>query len=86
MADKSLFRYKVWRDELFRIQSTFPQDEQGNSKHMPSDENILIGFGLKYIDEQKDFNAESKEDALEMILEDLGKALKHLSGEGMIIE
>ena len=35
------FHARVWRRECFRIQSTFPQDDDGIPKDEPSDEMIL---------------------------------------------
>jgi hypothetical protein len=79
LTDPTLFRYKTWRDELFRIQSTFPQDRVGQPEHGPSDEKILVGLGLPHINEGEDFYADNPEGALRKIKADLGKSLEHLT-------
>jgi hypothetical protein len=39
------FRANIWRNELYRIQSTFPQKPStGQPEHQPSDEVILIDW------------------------------------------
>jgi hypothetical protein len=40
-SDPELFRIRFWMAELYRVQSTFPQDGAGKPAHEPSDELIL---------------------------------------------
>ena len=80
LSNKTLFRYKTWRSEFFRIQSTFPRDESGiKSLHPPSDEIILVEFGVKHFQGGYDFNAISPDEALDKIITDLSKALEHIT-------
>jgi hypothetical protein len=79
LTDPTLFRYKTWRDELFRLQSTFPQDRVGKPEHSPADEKILAGLGLPHIDASEDFYADNPELAMRKIIADLGKSLEHIT-------
>ena len=73
---KNLFRCKSWKNEFFRIQSTFPQDDFGGHLHAPSDEMILVKY---YFGEGCDFFAETPKEALNKIIEDLSKLLEHVT-------
>ncbi len=80
LSNKTLFRYKAWQSEFFRIQSTFPRDESGiNPLHSPSDEIILVQFGQKHFQGGDDFYAISPDEALDKIITDLSKALEHIT-------
>jgi hypothetical protein len=61
------YRSRVIRSELYRIQSTFPQQD-GNPKHQPSDELIWVddNFLWSYDD---DILASSYDSALKIVLE-----------------
>ena len=86
LADRKLFRCKTWRNELFRIQSTFPQDDAGRPKHDPSDEMILVGFSQQHFGPRDEFLADSPDEALSKIIQDLGKSLEHITSEGLTIK
>jgi hypothetical protein len=86
LTDKELFRYKTWRNELFRIQSTFPQDNKGRSKHEPSDEMIMVGFSQPNFGPYGEFHAHGPEDALIQIAKDLGMLLEHVTAEVLTIK
>ncbi|MBF0527591.1 MAG: hypothetical protein HQK56_21135 [Deltaproteobacteria bacterium] len=85
LGNKKLFRYKTWRNELVRIQSTFPQDNSGESIHGPSDENILVGFSARYFAIDEEIIANSPEEALRQIIDHLGKMLEHITSERLTI-
>ncbi len=86
LSDRTLFRCKAWRSEFFRIQSTFPRDKSGvKPLHPPSDEIILVEFGQKHFQGGDAFNADSADDALDKIINDLGKALEHITGRAITI-
>jgi hypothetical protein len=43
------FTARIWRVEYYRLQSTFPQQESGDTPaHMPSDELILKEFTVQH--------------------------------------
>lgn len=81
VSDSEIFRYKVWRTESFRIQSTFPQGRSGLPRHKASDENILIEFGVKYFGNVDFFKAKTIEKATMKIMRDFKRAIEHLSDE-----
>jgi hypothetical protein len=79
LTDPTRFRYKTWRDELFRLQSTFPQNGAGKPEHSPADEKLLVGIGLPHMDESEDFYADTPEAARRKIIADLEKSLEHIT-------
>ncbi|EKD81096.1 MAG: hypothetical protein ACD_39C01981G0003 [uncultured bacterium] len=83
LSDSEVFRYKVWRTESFRIQSTFPQGRSGLPRHKASDENILIEFGVKYFGNVDSFRAKTVEKATMKIMRNFRRAIEHISGEKM---
>ena len=44
VAQPRHYSARIWLSEFYRIQSTFPQDEDGEPAHEPSDELILKEF------------------------------------------
>ena len=85
LSNKKLFRYKAWRNEFFRIQSTFPQSSSGTPKHEPSDETILVGFSQPYFESSKEIRANSASEALKKVIKDLGKSLEHITSKSLRI-
>ncbi len=70
------FRAHVWRTELYRLQSTFPQDKQsGQPLHEPSDENILVDWSHYLAQNYKHFQASNPEAAMELVLDDIRRFL-----------
>jgi hypothetical protein len=86
LSDKNRFRYKAWRNEFFRVQSTFPQDAAGKAVHPPSDEMILSALSLPKFEVSREFHADDPKHAISTVIEDLGKALEHITSERLIIE
>ena len=86
LTNKKLFRYRAWRNEFFRIQSTFPQSNSGNPKHEPSDETILVGFSQPYFESSKDIRADSASKALKRVIQELGKSLEHITSKSLKIK
>ncbi|HEX2679733.1 MAG TPA: hypothetical protein VHQ03_00405 [Candidatus Dormibacteraeota bacterium] len=75
-ADNHRFHADIWRNELFRIQSTFPQDpSSGRPLHNPSDEMILIDWSTNLVGDYSVFNAESAAAALDTVVQDIQNAL-----------
>ncbi len=70
LEDNCRFRAHIWRTEFFRIQSSFPLEDNKPS-HDPADEEILLDFSHYLRDDYNDFNANSLETAIELIIEDL---------------
>lgn len=76
------FRVHVWRTELYRLQSTFPQDKQsGQPLHEPSDENILVDWSSCLSQDYKHFQANNPEAALELVLDDIQRFLVRVTGK-----
>src|SRR5260370_7609984 len=54
---RQTFRANIWRNELYRIQSTFPQNPStGRPEHQPSDEVILIDWSSNLRGNSSSFN------------------------------
>ncbi|MDJ0724986.1 MAG: hypothetical protein QNJ38_07745 [Prochloraceae cyanobacterium] len=75
LADNCLFRARIWRTEFFRIQSTFPQEENSQPSHDPSDELILLDFSDYLTKDYENFRANSLESAIALIIKDLQQFL-----------
>lgn len=91
VVDQRKYCYKIWNEELFDIQSCFPEISPGKPVDDPSTEDILTGFRYKHIDLGKEFNAGSHEEALDYAINDLclelNQILKdHRQGIGEPIE
>jgi len=75
------FRAKIWRNEFYRIQSTFPQQPStGQPEHQPSDEVILIDWSTNVRGNYSVFKAASSAAALNMVLKAIRAALDHITG------
>ena len=75
------FRAKIWRNEFYRIQSTFPQlPSTGQPEHQPSDEVILIDWSTNVRGNYSIFKAPSSAAALNMVLKAIRAALDHTTG------
>jgi hypothetical protein len=74
-----LYRCRVWQVEHYRIQSTFPQAEDGTHLHEPSDEEILVEYSayLRCDWDPAGFRASSPEAARQMVEEALLAFLDH---------
>lgn len=82
-SDASRFRVSVWRDEHYRIESTFPQSTStGEPEHPSSDELILVNWSHYLAGDYSDFRAANAAAALAMVLEDYQRWLRHTLGEG----
>jgi len=80
-ADSRRFKVGIWRTELYRIQSTFPQSElTGKPEHHPSDEEILVSFGHYLAGNYSDFQADNRDAALQVVLDDFQRFLDHTLG------
>ena len=72
ISDAQRFRARIWRLELYRIQSTFPQNEtDGQPSDHPSDESIFVDTGSWLSQRYEDFQAETPDRAIQIILNDL---------------
>src|SRR5439155_4159366 len=72
------FRAKIWRNELYRIQSTFPQKSStGQPEHQPSDEVILVDWSTYVRGDYSVFKAASSAAALNMVLKAIRATLDH---------
>ena len=72
ISNAQRFRARIWRLEMYRIQSTFPQNEtDGQPSHQPSDESIFVDTGLWLSQRYEDFQAETPDRAIQIILNDL---------------
>jgi len=85
--DKSrrrIFRANIWRNEFYRIQSTFPQSlSSGVPEHQPSDEVILVDWSTNVRGNYSTFEAASSTAALNTVLKAIRAALDHAT-EGKV--
>jgi hypothetical protein len=79
LSDRNWFRAHFWRQEMYRIQPTFPQDASG-PVHDPSDERLLIDWSHYLDNDYRDFEAASPDKALQLILDGVRQALVRLTG------
>lgn len=78
---RQMFRANIWREEFYRIQSTFPQNPStGQPAHEPSDEVILIDWSTNVRANFSAFKAASSTVALNMVLKAIRAALDHATG------
>jgi len=72
------FRANIWRNEFYRIQSTFPQNAStAQPEHQPSDEVILIDWSTNLRGNFSVFKATSSTAALNLVLKAIRAALDH---------
>ncbi len=82
-SDVRHFRARLWRTEMYRLQSTFPQDPSTNEPaHAPSDEIIWVDHSHYLGKSYSDFEADSQEAALRLIMEDYQTFLRRVAGQG----
>src|SRR5258708_12282938 len=63
------FRANIWRNEFYRIQSTFPQKSStGQPEHQPSDEVILIDWSTNLRRDYSVFKPPDSSSALTIVL------------------
>lgn len=74
------YRCRVWQLELFRIQSSFPQ-EGANPAHQPSDHLLMVEWNGPHVGLYEDFVAESAEAALSKVMADFCRFLEHTTCE-----
>src|SRR5258708_19781121 len=75
---RQTFRANIWRNELYRIQSTFPQNPStGRPEHQPSDEVVLIDWSSNLRANYSAFKAASSPAALNMLLNAIPPPLHH---------
>jgi hypothetical protein len=81
ISNAQRFRARIWRLEMYRIQSTFPQNEtDGQPADQPSDESIFVDTGAWLSQRYEDFRAETPDRAIQIILNDLRDFLVRASG------
>src|SRR5262245_8392408 len=81
ISDAQRFRARIWRLEMYRIQSTFPQNEtDGQPADQPSDEYIFVDTSAWLSQRYEDFRAERPDNAIQFILNDLRDFLIRASG------
>src|SRR6266481_2373190 len=77
------FRANIWRNEFYRIQSTFPQNSStGLPEHQPSDEVILIDWSANVRGDYSVFKAADSSAALNMVFKAIRAALDHTTTGG----
>ncbi len=82
LKEPGLFRARLWRDEHFRIQSEFPFDQRSRRPaDEPSSELILVNWETNLLRTKPMFKAKNVDEALELVLMDIGKFLEHASGK-----
>ena len=77
---KGTYRAHIWRNEHYRIQSTFPQaPSTGKAQHRPSDEVIQVDWSIYVRGDYSAFNAASSTAALDIVLKAVRAALDHIT-------
>lgn len=80
-TDAGRFRASLWREETFRIQSTFPQSAStGEPEDSPSDELILVDWSHQLSRNYSDFGADNADAAVKTVLDDFQRWLRHTIG------
>ena len=77
------FRCHVWEQETFRLTPTFPQNRQGRPCEI-SDDRLLVERGIAHrriAYPREDILAADANAALEVVLQDLQRFLRHACGE-----
>jgi hypothetical protein len=82
VEEEGHFRARIWLLETFRIQPTFPQNEAGEPQDTAADEEVLVEWTYNLEQDFESFQADSEEDALEMVLGALEEFVTHISGNG----
>lgn len=73
---KRFFRCRMWERELHRIQSTFPQNSNGEPLHGPSDEELLVERTWELSSRFENFEAASADGAMRIFLSSLKEYLE----------
>jgi hypothetical protein len=84
--DQNIYRYKIWRNEYFRIQSTSPQNEFGDPEHQPSDEDIIVRLSLPHLRNSGEIFAKNSDEAFKIFIDNLNKSFEHITSERIEIE
>lgn len=74
-SDSNYFRAYISRPEFYRIQSTFPQNQEGQPVHQPSDEVIFVDWSYYLSRDYTRFEALSLDDAIQSVLNDIEQVL-----------
>jgi len=81
-ADETHFRARVWLLEAFRLQPTFPQTESGLPTDEPTDEELFVEWTYNLERDFDSFEADSDEEALDLVLSQIEDSLMHIAGNG----
>lgn len=73
--ESNCFRAHISRPEFCRIQSTFPQNQEGQPVHQPSDEVIFVNWSYYLSRDYTRFEALSPDDAIQLVLNDIEQVL-----------
>jgi len=75
------YRCHVWELELFRLTPTFPNDDSDSPKEI-TDDILMVDRGIAHSKiDYKRFKANSVDEAVEKIIDDLKCFLEHVTGE-----
>ena len=75
------YRARIWQLEIYRVQSTFPQDEgTGEPLDAPSDENLLVERSPFSGGRLDSFTAASDEEATTRVATEIEGFLQHVFG------
>ncbi len=81
ISNKRMFHADIWRNEFYRIQSTFPQNPAtGRPQDHPSDEVILIDWSTNVSGDYSLFEATTAKVALNIVLGDIRSTLDRATG------
>lgn len=83
VAQTNTYRARLWQIECFRIQSTFPQNQDtGSPLDQPSDEDILVGRSDFLSEDLSAYEASSDEEAIETAMQSIRRFLESHSRPG----
>ena len=80
IANPNQFRCRIWKLEFYRIQPTFPQDNDGEPLPFSADELIWTDWEYNLNDDYQLFTAKDSDDALAKILADIKQFLVRVTG------
>ena len=80
--DDTHYRARVWLLETFRIQPTFPQNDDGLPQDDAGDEDVLVEWGYNLREDFGSFAAETEQDALDQVMAALEEFVAHVAGNG----
>jgi hypothetical protein len=80
IANPNQFRCRIWKLEFYRLQPSFPQDNDGEPSDFSADEQVWFDWGHNLSNDYQLFTAKDSDDALAKILADVKQFLIRVTG------